>query len=125
MADDELDDALTTTTVSALQSDPDLRGTWERYHLIGSAIRREPIRPEYREIAAGVRENLRAEPTVLSPAGTRRAKPSRVGPFVGVGLAAGAAFLAVFAVPQFFSPDQQTTSPGRTEGNRITRIRRS
>jgi sigma-E factor negative regulatory protein RseA len=96
--------------LDALERDGALRDVWERYHLIGGALRAEGVALAYRGIAAGVRVRVAAEPTVLAPAAraARRAlpeqsyRPSRLAPFAGVALAASAAFLAVFAVPTLF-----------------------
>lgn len=101
LIDGEIDGVLLHPTLSALESSPELAQTWERYHLIGQALRREPVNLEYRRIAADVRRRIDQEPVPLAPAARRH---SRVGPFAGAALAAASAFLAVFAVPQFFAP---------------------
>jgi sigma-E factor negative regulatory protein RseA len=96
--------------LDALERDGELRDVWERYHLIGGALRSEGVALTYRDIAAGVRTRIAAEPTVLAPAPrslrhaqpARVSRPSRLAPFAGVALAASAAFLAVFAVPTLF-----------------------
>lgn len=111
LADGELDAALVPPTVSSLESNPDMQATWERYHLIGSAMRGEAVKLEYREIAARVRERIRTEPTVLAPRRIAPERASRLGPFVGIGLAAGAAFFAVFAVPQLFDSARRAVAP--------------
>jgi len=111
LADGELDTDLVRPTVSALESSSEMQATWERYHLIGSAIRSEALAPEYREIALRVRQRMQAEPTVLAPQKSAQARESRLGQFVGIGLAAGTAFFAVFAVPQLFDPAQREASP--------------
>jgi sigma-E factor negative regulatory protein RseA len=104
LVDEEIDPALTQATVSALESSPELKASWESYHLIGAAIRSEPLREEYRQIATLVSERIASEPVSRKPAAMRSRRPSRLGPFVGAALAASAAFLAVFAVPQLFDP---------------------
>ena len=89
LADGELDDSLVQPTVTALESSPDMKATWERYHLMGAAIRGEAVTPEHCEIAARVRERLRAEPGVLAPSGAVRERPSRLASYMGIALAAG------------------------------------
>jgi len=111
LADGELDAALVQPTVSALESSSDMRATWERYHLISSVLRGEVVTSEYREIAMRVRERLQTDPTVLAPRRITPKRRLRLGPFVGIGLAAGAAFFAVFALPQLFDPAQRAVAP--------------
>jgi len=113
LMDGEIESPVTHTTVSALESSPDLEATWERYHLIGTAMRSEPMRKEYRKIAALVSARIADEPIPLARAAVRRRKSPRRGTFVGAALAASAAFLAVFAVPQFFESDPDVTPRNR------------
>jgi len=82
-----------------VEQDPELRATWERYHLIGQALRGEPIAPEARQVAAAVRAALAAEPALMIPRTRKIPRVASVAPFAGAALAAGAAFLAVFVVP--------------------------
>jgi sigma-E factor negative regulatory protein RseA len=88
--------------LDAVERDPELRALWERYHLIGSTLRREGAALTFRDVAAGVRARVAAEPRILVPAAARRSQPSRLASFGGVALAASVAFLAVFAVPSLF-----------------------
>jgi len=121
LADGELETPLVGPTISALEANAELKAAWETYSLIGSAIRGEALRPEFRQIAARVRAELDSGPRSLEAARTARRKPlikidkgsrSRLGHYGGVALAASAAFLAVFALPQLFSPsDPAQTSP--------------
>lgn len=111
LVDGEIDPTLAATTISAMESSPELKATWERYHLIGSALRGETIQPEYRQIASRVSARIAQEPVPLNPASRSDGRSSRFGPFVGVAVAASAAFLAVFAVPQLFDPEPQTDKP--------------
>ena len=116
LADGELDPDLIGPTISALEANADLKARWERYGLIGAALRGEIISPEYRTLAARVREQLKTEPVPLltlpkaSPSrhhGQRRDTRSRRGGYAayagGVALAASAAFLVVYALPPLFS----------------------
>jgi sigma-E factor negative regulatory protein RseA len=110
LLDGELTAAQASGVLDALERDPELRGMWERYHLIGGALRGEAVVMAYRDLAERTRVQIATEPTILAPAGTRPRGPSRLAPFAGVALAASAAFLAVFAVPSLFEP--AATPPG-------------
>jgi sigma-E factor negative regulatory protein RseA len=57
-ADDEC-----ASCVRRLKDDPELRATWDLYHVIGDALRGHTAP----DIAERVRERLAAEPTVLAP----------------------------------------------------------
>lgn len=114
LADGELDPDLIGPTISALEANADLKARWERYGLIGAALRGEPVSTEYRGIAARVREQLASEPVpLLVPLkaaqmphrGQRRDTRSRRvrGAYAGMALAASAAFLVVYALPPLFS----------------------
>jgi sigma-E factor negative regulatory protein RseA len=114
LQDGELGPSAAARLYECADRDPQIRALWERYHLIGSALRGEPIVPEYRHIADAVRESLVAEPAILAP--TRRRSAARPGfaPFAGAALAAGAAFLAVFAVPGLFQGQDAENAQART-----------
>lgn len=87
--------------------DDSLRGTWERYQLIGRAMRGEPIDPTARGSAARVARALAAEPVPISRSGRHLARTARAAPLIGGALAAAAMVAAVVTVPPLF---QQTTS---------------
>ncbi|MGA7980505.1 MAG: sigma-E factor negative regulatory protein [Chromatiaceae bacterium] len=113
LVDGELDSMALHTTIAALAASSELQATWERYHLIGNALRGDTIHPEFRQIADRLRVQIADEPVPLVPASTRRGKgPSRIGAFLGAALAASAAFLAVFAVPQLFDAGPAARGPG-------------
>ncbi len=99
--DGELDTAGTARLIDAVTVDSELRGAWERYHLIGLAIRNEPIDLARCGIADAVRERLAHEPTILAPGRLKPDRHPRVAPYAGVALAAAAAFLAVLVVPDW------------------------
>lgn len=82
-----------------LERDEALRGAWARYHLIGHALRGEPVRADYQQIAPRVAARLREEPTVLAPRRRRTLRGVHIPPAVGYALAASAALVAVFALP--------------------------
>lgn len=104
LVDEELDPELVQATVSALEANADLKAAWERYHLIGAAIRSEPVRDEYRRIAYSVKARIANEPI---PIPRRRRRPGRdrgdrAGHVAGVMLAATVAFATVFGLPRLF-----------------------
>jgi sigma-E factor negative regulatory protein RseA len=108
LQDGELDHSDTSRLIDVLAVEPELRETWERYHLIGLAIRNERVDTARRSIAEAVRKRMEIEPTILAPnrldierSDTSRRR--RVAPFAGVALAAAAAFVAVFVVPSLFN----------------------
>ena len=70
MMDDALADHECGHCVKQLKSDPDLRATWDVYHLIGDSMRGH-LAPD---VSDRVRTRLAAEPTVLAPR-ARRAAP--------------------------------------------------
>jgi sigma-E factor negative regulatory protein RseA len=111
LLDGELAASQVGQVIDALEQDPELRALWDRYHLIGGALRREGAALAWRGIAGQTRARIAAEPTVLAPANLRHRRPSRVAPFAGVALAASAAFLAVFAVPALFQPEAISPAP--------------
>ncbi|MBK1644189.1 hypothetical protein CKO25_05875 [Thiocapsa imhoffii] len=107
--DGELNSADATRVVDALEQRQEWRAAWERYHLIGLAIRGEPVVDAHREIAVRVRERVRDEPTQLAPGASRTLRALNPGqrvpvrPVAGIALAAAAAVFAVFVVPTLFS----------------------
>jgi sigma-E factor negative regulatory protein RseA len=102
LQDGELTPSGASKLIDLLARDPNLRGDWERYHLIGLAIRNEPIVVEHRAIADAVRERIREEPTVLAPNRSGIDRRVKLKPAVGIALAAAAAFFAVFVAPALF-----------------------
>jgi sigma-E factor negative regulatory protein RseA len=116
LLDGELGTPQTGQVIDALERDPELRALWERYHLIGGALRGEGAALAWRAIADQCRARIATEPTVLAPASLRHRRPSRVAPFAGVALAASAAFLAVFAVPALFQPEATAPAPSPAPG---------
>lgn len=112
LLDGELDAAVSTRLLNQLESDQELRASWERLHLIGHVIRGEPVHAHYREVAGRVRERLSREPTVLAPSAVKPDRPrSWVMPMLSTALAASLALVAVFALPPLF---EQPAVPGST-----------
>lgn len=94
---------------ASLARDPGLRVAWERYHLIGQVLRGEPVSVRARAVADAVWERTAAAPAPARVPAARPAAPSWRAPFGGAALAAGAALIAVLAVPGRHQP----TPPAR------------
>lgn len=84
--------------LAALSADEDLRTRWRRYHLIGDALRGEPVG---RNVADRVRAAVAAEPTALAPRRVHaRAMPRWLVPAAGLAAAASVGALTVLLVPR-------------------------
>ena len=102
LMDGELDDTEMIRDLGRLRANPDLRRSWDTYHLIGDILRDHGTPG----LAARVSRRLAAEPVVLAPvrhAAARRAVQ------IGLSVAAGAAgitLVAWMALPALL-PEQQ------------------
>ena len=120
LMDGDLDERRVAAACDLIARDPDLRSAWERYHLIGQALRGERVEQGVRGVADAVRSALVSEPVPLRPRRGVVRRSSRLAPFAGAALAAGAAFLAVFAVPALFQgPEPGNLAPG---GDRLAAL---
>lgn len=91
--DNELPDSHAAMFGNRLLENSELRTRWERYHLIGDAIRNElACQPD--AVRERVRETLSAEPTVLAP---RRIQRKILRPVAGLAIAASVATIAIIA----------------------------
>jgi sigma-E factor negative regulatory protein RseA len=98
--DNELDPKDIGSAVNDVCGDRNLRDSWNRYHLIGDALRGEPLSLEAAQLADKVRERLAAEPTPLS---SRRPVQRRwLQVAGGSALAASVAMFAWIAGPAYF-----------------------
>ena len=93
--DGELREPARDRIVDALYGDPELRRAWERFHLIGDAVRKTGPVPGAGSIAGKVGEALSGDRIV--PFGSR-ARRFRAGPLSGLALAAAVAAVAILAV---------------------------
>lgn len=115
LVDGELESDEAAQEFKRLRDDPEAREAWDTYHLIGDAMRAQPV------MRAGFdrrfAERLAAEPTVLAPV-TRPAR--RVSPAFSYALSAAASIAAVAVVGWMaFSgsaPDTPTAAPGNLAG---------
>ncbi len=109
LIDDELSAAEVDSQVSALYADARLRASWDRYHLIGDALRGEPLDKDVLEVAQKVRERLVEEPTVLAPS-RRRPLQRYTLPLAGEALAASVAVMSLVIFPGLYG-DVDPVSP--------------
>ncbi len=94
LVDNELDDLDERRVMNALKQDIGLRNTWERYHLLRSALRQDMDIMLPREIAARVAARIEMEP--VNAASSRRRKINRlIGTFA---IAASVAAIAIAGV---------------------------
>lgn len=75
LMDGELEDADAQRQIASLKTDPAARARWDEFHLIGDALRGEPLLKS--RVADRVAARLGEEPTVLAPQ-RRIRKPARV-----------------------------------------------
>ena len=106
LMDGELDESELTQDLKRLRSNPDLRRTWDTYHLIGDTLRGHAAPA----MAARVSERLVAEPTVVAP--QRRAPRGRMAQiaFSAAAGAAGVALVAWLALPGLQPEPQQVAA---------------
>ena len=101
LQDGELAPAHVPALLDAMAADPELRERWERYTLIGQAMRGEVIDPTARTLAERVRSALATEPTILCPHRLDRTPRRWVGRYTGLALAASVLLVAVLGTPIF------------------------
>jgi sigma-E factor negative regulatory protein RseA len=106
--DGESGSRLDAGVMRELTDDPHLRAAWNRYHLIGDALRGEPLNREICTVADRVRERLEGEPTVLAPLAP---PPNRrwMRPAAATALAASAALAAFLIGPELLGPGEPQT----------------
>jgi sigma-E factor negative regulatory protein RseA len=93
LIDGELDSAEAGRQLSRVKQDPDLRNTWDTYHMIGDALRGSAMMSPGLE--RRVAQRLASEPTILAP----QARPARrISPTISYALSAAASLSAVAAV---------------------------
>jgi sigma-E factor negative regulatory protein RseA len=70
LMDGELDEHPAQREIALLKNDPELRERWDTFHLVGDALRGEPMISA--GFSAAFAQRLAAEPTVLAPRRTSR-----------------------------------------------------
>lgn len=112
LLDNELSQKEIRHTLDMLQTDAALRAKWDRYNLIGDAMRGEAIRFSAASIADRVHASLEHEtvdfPTSrIIPIGRTRRLSSRWQKSIGgAALAASVAVITVLSFPQFINDSQ-------------------
>ena len=112
VVDGEADEFELRRVLDELPKDPALRSSWERYHLIGAAIRREPTVARTRmreriwaEIAGDPIEA--ASPEIAPGAAERPEKRARLGRWTSLAVAASVALAVVIGVSNLVgTPDE-------------------
>lgn len=100
LMDDELPDHETANLIEGIEHDEWLKQCWERYHLIGDALKNNLPDMVHQDLAGRVSQALNAEQVHnLSPIKRRRSAPGFMKPAVGLALAASLAAVAVMVVP--------------------------
>jgi len=95
-------------TLDRVEGSDELRGTWERYHLIGDIMRGEGVRISAAGIADQVREQIDREPAILAapkPAGNILSGQHWLKPAAGAAIAASVAAVTIVALPRFNGVD--------------------
>lgn len=106
--DNELDELGERRVLAALAEDPELRSTWERYHLIRSALHEDLEIMVAPTVAQRVAENIRELPALTNVNGARRQAARFAGTFA---IAASVAALAIFGWPWLQAPPTTTATP--------------
>ena len=122
LVDGELSTASTAEVISRMKASPDLCGAWDRYHLIGDAIRGEGLRGSADGIADNVRELVLAEPAIIArPIPINRPKSNKriLRPLAGAAIAASVAAVAVVTLPRL-NWDSPTAGPAQVVSKSIT-----
>lgn len=96
--DDELHPTAMSDIMQRVKDEEELRGVWDRYHLIGDVMRGEGVRLSAAGVADRVRSQLDTEPAII--AAPRQGPPRWMRPAAGAALAASVAVVAVLSLPQ-------------------------
>ncbi|BCU07251.1 hypothetical protein Atep_19280 [Allochromatium tepidum] len=121
LQDGELAPAQVPALLDTLAADSELRECWERYTLIGQAIRGEAIDPNARALADRVRDALSTEPTILCPRRLERAPHRWTGRYAGLALAASGLLVAILATPVFVGDAVDPSAVGPVAAHLIER----
>ncbi len=107
LLDNELDPEKIDVILDSMKGDQTLLGSWDRYSLIGDAIRGEAVRYSATGISPRVRDAIADEPAIVSfpqkkSRSANHTTPSQISwlrPIVGMALAASVAVMAVYVSP--------------------------
>ncbi len=103
LLDGELPEHEAARCLDRLTRDPDLRSAWGRYHLIGDALRGEPLGLPGGGLAERVSAALEREPAILAAPARRasknRGRPEWLRPLAGAAIAASVAVVTLISYP--------------------------
>ena len=111
-ADGELDSHETDPLLKTLYADEALRERWQRYHLIGDALRKNLPPTIHSDLAQRVQAGIENEPTILSPHPSTTTDKTATAPKRKVGLAVAASVAMVGVVSFFTMGEQAKQQPG-------------
>lgn len=119
LLDGELGSRSALRVLDAVNGDGELRGAWERYGLIGQAIRAESIDLGYRDIADRVRARLEREPIPLPARLNGSSRRPRLQRAAALAMAASVVFLAFLAAPTLFQDSSSIPVASDTAATRL------
>jgi len=115
LVDGEFDGALDVEgNLGHLVENKDARHRWERYHLIGDALKRNLPPVIDSQLASRVMTELENEPTVLAPSRTKLSFGKQI---AGLAVAASVATVAVLGVQFMYKEDGLAPSPQIAQSN--------
>lgn len=107
LADDELSSREAEMLLERMQRDGNLRDAWERYHLVGEAMRRSLPKAADLDLAARIAAVVEQDETGIRPVFASKVL-QQLRPVAGLAVAASVAMLAVFTLqgPTDISPSE-------------------
>ena len=106
LVDNELNDFDERRVMAALEKDADLRQTWERYHMMRSALHQELEMLIPRNMAERVAAGI-----IMEPANTGSFRRQRLARYAGtIAIAASVAAIALASIQWFNSPTASPTA---------------
>lgn len=100
LVDGELPESERALLVRRLATDQELRGTWERYHLIRDALRHELPDDVDGDMANRIMAAVEAEPPLSPQGGVSAGMRRAIKPLAGLAIAASVAALAIIGLQQ-------------------------
>ncbi len=96
MMDGELEGRDREIAIKDIEIDPDTKGSWQRYHMIGDTMRNTLPASVKPDLASRLNEMLEQEPTILAPKRKKKFNPSSyIKPLAGLAVAASVTAVAV------------------------------
>ena len=127
LLDGEADDLERERVLRAMDSDPELSATWERYHLFGTAIRHELEVMASPEVAQRIHAQLRDEVPVRPGVGALLHSRNVLKLGAGAAIAATVAAVALLNLQPILKPstDLVAKSPLSNSGTRLADTRQA